>query len=57
MFEGEKALGTNMVENITFRKGINPLKKKTLQRIRFTGESPNTKLKQLRNCGVDLNGD
>ena len=24
-----------------------------LQRVRFTGESPNTKLKQLRNSGVD----
>ena len=26
--EGEKALGTSMVENITFRKGTNPLKKR-----------------------------
>ena len=28
VFEGEKVLGTNMVENITFRKGTNPLKKR-----------------------------
>ena len=26
--EGEKVLGTSMVENITFRKGTNPLKKR-----------------------------
>jgi hypothetical protein len=28
VFEGEKVLGTSMVENITFRKGTNPLKKR-----------------------------
>ena len=35
------------VENISFRKGRNPLKK-MLQRVRFTGESPNTNFKTVR---------
>ena len=28
-----------------------------LQRVRFTGESPNTNFKQLRNCRVSLNSE
>ena len=32
-------------------------KKKTSKVTGFIGESPNTKLKLLRNCGVDLNGE
>ena len=31
LLEGEKVLGTNIIENISFRKGTNPLKKRQTQ--------------------------
>ena len=38
--EGEKVLGTNMVENITFRKGTNPLKKRQHKSLNLLGNPP-----------------
>jgi len=46
VFEGEKVLGTNMVENITFRKGTNPLKKRHYKGLDLLENPPITILKQ-----------
>jgi len=51
--EEKKVLGKNIIENISFRKGTNPLKKSN-KVIGNIGKSPNTNLNQRCNCGIIL---
>ncbi len=46
MIEGEKLLETDIVENITFRKGTNPLKKRHYKGLDLLENPPITILKQ-----------
>ena len=39
LLKGEKVLGTNIIENISFRKGTNPLKKRQVKSLDYL-ESP-----------------
>tara|TARA_Y100000780_G_scaffold64194_1_gene56816 strand:+ start:290 stop:490 length:201 start_codon:yes stop_codon:yes gene_type:complete len=46
VIEGEKLLETDVVENITFRKGTNPLKKRCYKGLDLLENPPITILKQ-----------
>ena len=46
IIEGEKLLETDVVENITFRKGTNPLKKRCYKGLDLLENPPITILKQ-----------
>ena len=40
LVEGEKVLGTNIIENISFRKGTNPLKKRAVKSLELLENPP-----------------
>jgi site-specific DNA recombinase len=42
LVEGEKVLGTNIIENISFRKGTNPLKKRAVKSLELLENPPIT---------------